>query len=64
LPIAGVNDLNEGFNMMNDTLAALEEVEEESVFVDEISDDVLEAAASGPTVTFTLSVVLFACRFC
>jgi hypothetical protein len=24
----------------------------------------LEAAASGPTVTLTLSIVLFACQFC
>ena len=56
--------MNDGSNMMSDALAAIEHVEEENTFVDEISDDVLEAAASGPTVTFTLSVVLFACQFC
>jgi hypothetical protein len=34
------------------------------VFADEITDEAMEAAASGPTVTLTLSVVLFACQFC
>jgi hypothetical protein len=38
--------------------------EEERIFFNEVSDDQLEAAASGPIVTFTLSVVLFACQFC
>jgi hypothetical protein len=56
--------MNGGSNMMNDALVALEQVEEKNILVDEISDDALEAAASGPTVTFTLSVVLFACQFC
>jgi hypothetical protein len=37
---------------------------EEDIFADEITDEALEAAASGPIVTFTLSVVLFACQFC
>jgi hypothetical protein len=38
--------------------------EEDNIFADEITDEALEAAASGPIVTFTLSVVLFACQFC
>ena len=38
--------------------------EEERIFFDEVSDEQLEAAASGPIITFTLSVVLFACQFC
>ena len=42
----------------------VELIEEETNFANEVSDGELEAAASGPTVTFTLSIVLFACRFC
>ena len=38
--------------------------EEDNIFAYEITDEALEAAASGPIVTFTLSVVLFACQFC
>jgi hypothetical protein len=34
------------------------------IFADGITDEAMEAAASGPTVTLTLSVVLFACQFC
>jgi hypothetical protein len=37
---------------------------DENIFADEITDEAVEAAASGPTVTLTLSVVLFACQFC
>ena len=44
--------------------ADVELTEEETNFANEVSDGELEAAASGPTVTFTLSIVLFACRFC
>ena len=40
------------------------QTEEERIFFHEISDQQLEAAASGPIVTFTLSMVLFACQFC
>jgi hypothetical protein len=40
------------------------QTEEERIFFNEISDEQLEAAASGPIVTFTLSMVLFACQFC
>jgi hypothetical protein len=39
------------------------QIEDENIFTDEITDDALEAAASGPSVTFTLSMVLFACQF-
>jgi len=42
----------------------LNQIEEENIFADEITDESLEAAASGPMVTFTLSIVLFACQFC
>ena len=41
-----------------------EQTEEEKIFFNEVSDDQLEAAASSPMVTFTLSMVLFACQFC
>jgi hypothetical protein len=41
-----------------------QQTEEERIFFDEVSDEQLEAAASGPIITFTLSVVLFACQFC
>ena len=41
-----------------------EQTEEEGSFFHEVSDEQLEAAASGPIVTFTLSIVLFACQFC
>ena len=41
-----------------------EQTEEETIFFHEVSDGQLEAAASGPIVTFTLSIVLFACQFC
>jgi hypothetical protein len=40
------------------------QTEEERIFFHEISDQQLEAAASGPIVTFTLWMVLFACQFC
>ena len=36
----------------------------EKIFFNKVSDEQLEAAASGPIVTFTLSMVLFACQFC
>jgi hypothetical protein len=41
-----------------------QQTEEERIFFHEVSDEQLEAAASGPVVTFTLSIVLFACQFC
>ena len=40
------------------------QTQEERIFVHEVSDEQLEAAASSPIVTFTLSMVLFACQFC
>ena len=49
---------------MSDSSAALDQTEEDNIFVDETTDEALEAAASGPMVTFTLSMVLFACQFC
>lgn len=45
--------------IMNDN-----QIEENDICADEITDAALEAAASCPVVTFTLSVVLFACQFC
>jgi hypothetical protein len=41
-----------------------QQTEEERIFLNEISDKQLEAAATGPVVTITLSIVLFACQFC
>jgi hypothetical protein len=49
---------------MSDSSAALDQIEKHDIFVADTTDEVLEAAASGPAVTFTLSVVLFACQFC
>ena len=40
------------------------QTEEEKIYFNEVSDEQLEAAASGPIIRFTLSVVLFACQFC
>jgi len=40
------------------------QTEEERIFFNEVLDEQLEAAASSPIVTFTLSLVLFACQFC
>jgi len=51
-------------NAMRDACNDLEQIEEEKIFVNEVSDGELEAAASGPMITFTLSIDLFACRFC
>ena len=51
-------------NIMSDSSAALDQTEEDNIFVDETTDEALEAAASGPMVTFTLSMVLFASQFC
>jgi hypothetical protein len=56
--------MNDSSNIISDGSVTLDQIEQEGIFADEISDDALEAAASGPTVTFTLSVVLFACQFC
>jgi hypothetical protein len=38
----------------------------DEAFFDEISDEALEAAASGPgeNITFTISINIFYCRFC
>jgi hypothetical protein len=41
-----------------------QQIEEEKIFFNEVSDEQLEAAALSPIVTFTLSMVLFACQFC
>ena len=40
------------------------QTEEERIFFNEVLDEQLEAAASSPIVTFTLSLVPFACQFC
>jgi hypothetical protein len=50
--------------IINVSSVDLNQIEEENIFADEITDESLEAAASGPMVTFTLSIVLFACQFC
>jgi hypothetical protein len=49
---------------VDDNPIDLDHIDDENIFADEISDEAVESAASGPTVTFTLSVVLFACQFC
>jgi hypothetical protein len=49
---------------MNDRSFSCDQIEDENIFTDETTDEALEAAASGPMVTFTLSMVLFACQFC
>jgi hypothetical protein len=49
---------------MNNSSVGCDQVEDENILTDEITDRALEAAASGPTVTLTLSIVLFACQFC
>jgi len=49
---------------MSDGCTGLEQIEEEKIFFNEVSDEQLETVASGPMVTFTLSIVLFACQFC
>jgi hypothetical protein len=49
---------------VDDSLVNLDQIDDQKIFADEITDEAVEAAASGPTVTFTLSVVLFACQFC
>jgi hypothetical protein len=61
-----MNYRSNGFktNIMNNRPLDLDPIEYENVFADEITDEAMEAAAAGPTVTFTLSVVLFACQFC
>ena len=41
-----------------------QQTEKEGIFFDEVSDEQLEAAASDPINTFSLSVFLFACQFC
>ena len=51
-------------NIMNNSSVGCDQVEDENILTDEITDRALEAAASGPTVTLTLSIVLFACQFC
>ena len=62
--------MNDGANhdpitaMSDDRNDAEQQTEEERIFFNEISDEQLEAAASSPIVTFTLSIVLFACQFC
>jgi hypothetical protein len=57
-------EIAQDLNNMSDGSVSLDRIEEGNILSDEISDEALEAAASLPTVTFTLSVVLFACQFC
>jgi hypothetical protein len=61
-----VNCRSIGFkdNIMNNSSVGCDQVEDENILTEEITDRALEAAASGPTVTLTLSIVLFACQFC
>jgi hypothetical protein len=47
-------------NIANDSF--VDGIDEDRVV--EITDEALEAAATDPMVTFTLSVAIFACRFC
>jgi len=49
---------------MSDGCNDPEQTEEERIFFSEASDERLETAASGLIITFTLSIDLFACRFC
>jgi hypothetical protein len=49
---------------MSDDRDNPERTEEETIFFNAVSDEQLEAAASGPMTTFTLSIVLIACQFC
>ena len=50
---------------VNDSCNDPDRAGEDNIFFSEVRDAALEAAASGPTVTLTLSVVvLFACQFC
>jgi hypothetical protein len=61
-----VNCRSIGFKdiIMNNSSVGCDQVEDENILTDEITDRALEAAASGPTVTLTLSIDLFACQFC
>lgn len=61
-----MNYRSSGFqtNIMNNSPLGLDPIEDENIFADGITDEAMEAAASGSTVTLTLSVVLFACQFC
>jgi hypothetical protein len=54
-----------GFNIMNESTIERGQTEDE-VFFDEIPDEAVEAAASGPgeNITFTISINVFYCRFC
>ena len=50
---------------MNESTIELEQTEDETV-TDEVSDEAIEAAASGTEgrITFTFSINIFYCRFC
>ena len=48
---------------MDESINKLVQTEEE-VFVDEVSDEELEAAASTEEITFTFSYNIIYCRFC
>ena len=51
--------------IVNDSPVWPDQIEDDNIiFADETTDEAPEAAASGPVVTFALSVVLFACLFC
>ena len=52
-----------GSNVMNVYIIKPQQPEDET-FTNEVSDEALEAAASGEKVTFTFSYVPLYCRFC
>ena len=52
---------NHAATAMSDGCNDPEQTEEERIFFSEASDEQLEAAASSPIITFTLSIDLFAC---
>jgi hypothetical protein len=56
---------SKGINVMNESTIELEQTEDEAV-TDEVSDEAIEAAASGTegSITFTFSINIFYCRFC
>jgi hypothetical protein len=49
---------------VNDRRNDFDRIGAESIFADEVADAALEAAALGPPITFTSSIILLACRFC
>jgi hypothetical protein len=63
--VRDASDASERINVMNERTIELKQTEEET-FTDEVSDEALEAAASGTIgdITFTFSMNPFYCRFC